>query len=990
MSDSQNLSPCKVNFNGALRRFLIARPAVWSDFELKLRNVYGLPVSAAIDVQYKDEEGDVISLNTDSELEDVLAMHALFTQIAPVRFDVSLRDGEVLPAIDNNYTNTVAATANTPAVDAVEPYNVTQATQRERSNTVTSNTTSDDDGSLIEFEEAQETNEPIVAASTESTLNQSISYPQNDLYEATLRQEQEMIEAQKLQAPFISSSVYASEDDTMDVEEVNNKDEDSNKTSSRRSSKSSSPSVVPVAEFEALRMNSATEVMDSIVASAIEQHAQDVAGAASAHSKAEDEGNADPTEPEIPETEAPHGDRALIEQFQMLIQEFQHVIQSNPQLVTIAGSIMNKILSNVQVNVESFANYLQETAHHAQTSAEEAAASAHEAAAEATRSCPFGAGSENPFLSNPFFAHHRGGRFGRRGHEDPFSGCHDDDAGNSSDRAHHPHGHHHGHHRGGRGGYGARGGRGGCFGREGGNQWSFGSFFPPTPPMPPMPSMPAMPPMPPMPGMPPMPQMAGMPPMPQMAGMPPMPHFFSSEGTSVPNTRPSPFSRGFPFHIGTPSGCKRGNNFRFKGDRPSACDTESGKEGSCEKKKRGYYSDKKDKKSSSSSDEATVAPQQGESSSSAAQQQQPQMTEIGNGWTWTQLPNDATADPSGEASSRHKFGWVWNGGENGDVENPDPSPIYVESGDEEMAEPPQDGSAPFDFGRRGGRGGRGGFFRGGPRGGPRGRHPFAFFPHHPGHFGPHANAHGPHAHGPHGYGPHTHHGPEHAHSHAHNQQYHHHNHNRRHSGSKSAEGGETQHESGSEERLKRRQTYHEQHRQAQEEQRKAQEEQRKVQEEQRKVQQEQRRVQEEQRRARAGAAATAGPIGGGSLAGIWPVTPTTPAIPAAPAVTAVSAAPASARPTSADAAPASARPTFANAAPTSAAPTSARPTTTTTTTAPAAELSNPTMNHNEFREEIRMLTNMGFADTAELRTVVRDFGGEVEAVVEFMISAGHP
>ncbi|KAG0367279.1 hypothetical protein BGX24_003303, partial [Mortierella sp. AD032] len=426
MSDSQNLSPCKVNFNGALRRFLIARPAVWSDFELKLRNVYGLPASTAIDIQYKDEEGDVISLNTDSELEDVLAMHALFTQIAPVRFDVSLRDGEDLPALDNNNTNTVAATTNATAVDAAEPYNVGLAPQRERSNTVTSNHTSDDDGSLIEFEEALETTEPVAAASAESTLNQPISYPQNDLYEAALRQEQEMIETQRLQAPTFPGSVAASEDNAMDVEEVNNKDvnkdEDTNKTSSRRSSKSSSPSVVPVAEFEALRMDSATDVMDSIVASAIEQHAQDVAAAASVHNNSEDEGHADPAEPEIPEPEVPHGDRALIEQFQMLIQEFQHVIQSNPQLVTIAGSIMNKIMSNVQVNVESFANYLQETARHAQTSAEEAAASAHEAAAEASRSCPFGTGSENPFLSNPFFSHHRGGRSGRRGHEDPFSG----------------------------------------------------------------------------------------------------------------------------------------------------------------------------------------------------------------------------------------------------------------------------------------------------------------------------------------------------------------------------------------------------------------------------------------------------------------------------------------------------------------------------------------------------------------------------------------
>ncbi|KAF9122106.1 hypothetical protein BGW39_010016 [Mortierella sp. 14UC] len=851
MSDSQNLSPCKVNFNGALRRFLIARPAAWSDFDLKLRNIYSLPSSAVIDVQYKDEEGDVISLNTDSELEDVLAMHALFTQIAPVRFDVSLRDGQDLPAPINN----IAATA-----DAVEPYNVTQTSQRDRSNTVTSNSSSDDDGSLIEFEEAQEITEPVAAESTESTLNQPISYPQDDLHEAALRQEQEMVETQKLQAPIFSSSVAASDNDTMDVEETKDKDEEANKTSSRRSSKSSSPSVVPVAEFEALRMDSATEVMDSIVASAIEQHAQDVAAAASVHSESEDDGHADPAECEIPEaTEVPHGDRALIEQFQMLIQEFQHVIQSNPQLVTIAGSIMNKIMSNVQVNVESFANYLQEAARHAQSSAEEAAATAHEAAAEATRSCPFGSGSENPFLTNPFFAHHSGGRFGRRGHEDPFSGCHDNDVGDSAGRAHHSYGHHHhGHHRGGRGGFGGRGGRGGCFGRGGGHQWSFGSLFPPMPPMP------AMPPMPPMPGMPPMPPMPGMPPMPPMPGMPNMPHMFPSEGTSVPNTRPSPFSGGFPFHFGAPGGCKRGNNFRFRGDRPTACDTESGKE--------------------------------------------------------------------------------------------------------EMAEPPQDGSVPFDFGRRGDRGGRGGFFRGGPRGGPRGGHPFAF--HHPQH-GPHA-----HALGPHGHGPHIHHGPEHAHPHAHHHhQYHHYRHSRRHSGSKSAEEGGEMHETGSEERLKRRQTFHEQHRQAQEEQRNAQEEQRKVQEEQRKVQQEQRRIQEEQRRARAAAASTAGPIGGGSLAGIWPGAPATPAV---STVTAASAA-------SATVALASARPTSANAAPISARPT------TTTASAALQDLdnnNNPGLDPNEFRDEIRLLTNMGFADTAELRTVVRDFGGEVEAVVEFMISAG--
>lgn len=35
MADS-NQRPCKVSYNGSLRRFLIARPAIWQDFENKV------------------------------------------------------------------------------------------------------------------------------------------------------------------------------------------------------------------------------------------------------------------------------------------------------------------------------------------------------------------------------------------------------------------------------------------------------------------------------------------------------------------------------------------------------------------------------------------------------------------------------------------------------------------------------------------------------------------------------------------------------------------------------------------------------------------------------------------------------------------------------------------------------------------------------------------------------------------------------------------
>jgi len=54
---------------------------------------------------------------------------------------------------------------------------------------------------------------------------------------------------------------------------------------------------------------------------------------------------------------------------------------------------------------------------------------------------------------------------------------------------------------------------------------------------------------------------------------------------------------------------------------------------------------------------------------------------------------------------------------------------------------------------------------------------------------------------------------------------------------------------------------------------------------------------------------------------------------------------------------------------------------------PAATGMNPFADPFEFENELRTIVDMGFEDTAELRTVMQDFGGEVEAIVEFLI--GH-
>ncbi|KAG0203634.1 hypothetical protein BGX28_004121 [Mortierella sp. GBA30] len=950
MADSSKISPCKVSFNGDFRRFLLSRPAVWSDFVQKVRQVYSLPKDAAIEVNYTDEEGDLISLNTDSELEDVLSVHALFSQVAPVRFEIFLRGGQDIAPAAPQANPLYGSPARSDTVTSER-----EETPLIRSNDPQRNPFGSEhsyDGSLIEFEDAVETTTAITTTATPSTvtntptLDQNITYPQQDLYEATLRQEQQEAEAYKLDAPVFPSSVQGAlndeEDSDMEIE-ITNTDALGKKDAPSKTAFRVSPLVAPVAEFEALRMDSAPKVMDEIVASAIEQHAQEAAASARDHTEPAAENYPDPAEQDVPtegSASSSSGDRDLLEQFQMLIQEFQHVIQNNPQLVALAGSIMNKILSNVKVNVESFASHLQEMAT-------QVSANAHEAAAEASRSCPFNPHHENPFgpnpfRTNPFFARSGANPFSADGPEGTFSGRH-------PHPFMHPHRHEPGHHRGGHGGRGGgmsgHCGRGGFFGRGGHHHgWSFGSM-PNMPPMPTMPTMPAMPPMPPMPPVPP---------------CPPSEFFFGSSmseascrGKTVPNTKPSPFQKGFPFNSSLPD-CKT-QTFRFKGGRPNLSDTQAASSSPSSEKAKFV--------------ETNTANNQAASSSSSAMPgsfpQHPQMTEIGDGWTWTKLTDEP--QEGDQASSRPKYGWVWNGGED-NGKNPEPTPIYVES-DEEMAEHLQEGGNPFEGrGRRGGRGGFGGFFGGRGSFGPfRGRGAF----HH--HFHPHHHSGFDH--------------PDHVHPHG---NHHHHQHRRRrHSGSRSGgeEGADSKEPGSPDERLKRRQTFHEQrhammqsrkeqlqeqrqaiarHRESIIQQRTANEEQRRVEEEQRRAQEQQRREARVQEIVGYNVGRSSEPVGAGSLSAIWPSGPAT-----------------DNNATHASSATPSIPGNF---------PSAARAEASTNAAATALNALNALdgqVDPSEFQEQISTLVGMGFEDTAELRTVVRDFGGEVEAVVEFMVTSGH-
>src|SRR2546423_11177485 len=60
----------KVGYRGTLRRFTVSTNIRWAELEAKLRTLFSIPSSIPISLSYTDEEGDLITLSTDLELQE--------------------------------------------------------------------------------------------------------------------------------------------------------------------------------------------------------------------------------------------------------------------------------------------------------------------------------------------------------------------------------------------------------------------------------------------------------------------------------------------------------------------------------------------------------------------------------------------------------------------------------------------------------------------------------------------------------------------------------------------------------------------------------------------------------------------------------------------------------------------------------------------------------------------------------------------------------
>src|SRR5215213_3676207 len=85
----------KVTYGSIVRRLTISSTTTWSELENQLHNLFNIPQEIPIAVTYIDEDGDVITLSSDIELQEALSNNANTIKFVLTTSDVNnLNDRE--------------------------------------------------------------------------------------------------------------------------------------------------------------------------------------------------------------------------------------------------------------------------------------------------------------------------------------------------------------------------------------------------------------------------------------------------------------------------------------------------------------------------------------------------------------------------------------------------------------------------------------------------------------------------------------------------------------------------------------------------------------------------------------------------------------------------------------------------------------------------------------------------------------------------------
>ncbi|CAG8697219.1 9161_t:CDS:1 [Racocetra persica] len=90
----------KVLYGSIIRRFTIPNDTSWSFFESQIRSLFQMPPKTPISLSYTDEDGDIITLSSDLELQEILSDQTLFG--SSVKFVLSTPD-ELVPNEKNSW-----------------------------------------------------------------------------------------------------------------------------------------------------------------------------------------------------------------------------------------------------------------------------------------------------------------------------------------------------------------------------------------------------------------------------------------------------------------------------------------------------------------------------------------------------------------------------------------------------------------------------------------------------------------------------------------------------------------------------------------------------------------------------------------------------------------------------------------------------------------------------------------------------------------------
>ncbi|CAG8607090.1 15116_t:CDS:1 [Funneliformis caledonium] len=107
----------KVTYKETVRRFVLpTNNATWTGLEAKLRNIYNIPTSTTFTLSYVDEDGDVITLSTDMEFQEVLSSQLSASYI---KFDLKFSTGDSSDGEDSNNEAWVFEGVKTPPQSAL-------------------------------------------------------------------------------------------------------------------------------------------------------------------------------------------------------------------------------------------------------------------------------------------------------------------------------------------------------------------------------------------------------------------------------------------------------------------------------------------------------------------------------------------------------------------------------------------------------------------------------------------------------------------------------------------------------------------------------------------------------------------------------------------------------------------------------------------------------------------------------------------------------